>query len=568
MEPQRPAVARKDHRLSTESLVSDKGAPPLSEAAVRDVALRIDLPAPPAPAPRRTSGRVASVAPETKAALSRAKRYGREVLGRRVRVFWHEEQTWYTGRVKDFTEMEALGHLQWEPDEAAAAAPAAKRGRADRTSDPAKSATTAAAERDPHEIVTAIVCDGCEGEFELPDGIVVPEGDWFCAACAPAAPKSASPPRKRPRQGAAEPAPKASAAPKATAPKAAAEAVQAAEAEAAAPAEAEAAAWAAEARVWRLATRGPLCHVPTLLEHVGRESAPAGGSLAPAKLTAVVLSWLWHGALQPARPAAAPAASAALRAAAAAAPAAPAVADTAARHEQLAPTLRSLLAEMAPAREGEAAAAAAARSHRAVPVLRIVIDAMRRSVLSPVASNVASSEEVAVAACACLASTNPRAGAAAAALIDALCAAGSETVPSHFRAISKTVPTEAAGLLCSLLESPSIGGKQSPYFGAVDGAAASATLAEALPPLLRLRPKRPAADGVLILQGALLSCAEARGLLDGRGEGPGQLTATSRAALAASCGELAAWAERHRASGHASLGSGFRHAQARLAGPE
>jgi len=119
------------------------------------------------------------------------------------------------------------------------------------------------------------------------------------------------------------------------------------------------------------------------------------------------------------------------------------VADTAARHEQLAPTLRSLLAEMAPAREGEAAAAAAARSHRAVPVLRIVIDAMRRSVLSPVASNVASSEEVAVAACACLASTNPRAGAAAAALIDALCAAGSETVPSHFRAISKTVPTEA-----------------------------------------------------------------------------------------------------------------------------
>jgi len=241
-----------------------------------------------------------------------------------------------------------------------------------------------------------------------------------------------------------------------------------------------------------------------------------------------------------------------------------------------------------------AAAAAAARSHRAVPVLRIVIDAMRRSVLSPVASNVASSEEVAVAACACLASTNPRAGAAAAALIDALCAAGSETVPSHFRAISKTVPTEAvrdaaaaaftalpcavsrgrfvrslrglsveAGLLCSLLESPSIGGKQSPYFGAVDGAAASATLAEALPPLLRLRPKRPAADGVLILQGALLSCAEARGLLDGQ-----SLTATSRAALAASCGELAAWAERHRASGHASLGSGFRHAQARLAGPE
>ena len=117
-------------------------------------------------------------------------------------------------------------------------------------------------------------------------------------------------------------------------------------------------------------------------------------------------------------------------------------------------------------------------------------------------------------------------------------------------------------MLCSLLEPPSIGGKQSPYFGAVDGAAASATLAEALPPLLRLRPKRPAADGVLILQGALLSCAEARGLLDGRGEG------CSRAALAASCGELAAWAERHRASGHASLGSGFRHAQARLAGPE
>ena len=129
MEPQRPAVARKDHRLSTESLVSDKGAPPLSEAAVRDVALRIDLPAPPAPAPRRTSGRVASVAPETKAALSRAKRYGREVLGRRVRVFWHEEQTWYTGRVKDFTEVqqehlvlyddgdsqyEALGKARWE----------------------------------------------------------------------------------------------------------------------------------------------------------------------------------------------------------------------------------------------------------------------------------------------------------------------------------------------------------------------------------------------------------------------------------------------------------------------
>ena len=117
-------------------------------------------------------------------------------------------------------------------------------------------------------------------------------------------------------------------------------------------------------------------------------------------------------------------------------------------------------------------------------------------------------------------------------------------------------------MLCSLLESPSIGGKQSPYFGAVDGAAASATLAEALPPLLRLRPKRPAADGVLILQGALLSCAEARGLLDGQ-----SLTATSRAALAASCGELAAWAERHRASGHASLGSGW-DAQARLAGPE
>ncbi|EOD22356.1 hypothetical protein EMIHUDRAFT_116813 [Emiliania huxleyi CCMP1516] len=35
----------------------------------------------------------------------------------------------------------------------------------------------------PDEIVTAIVCDGCEGDFELPCGVPVPEGDWFCAAC-------------------------------------------------------------------------------------------------------------------------------------------------------------------------------------------------------------------------------------------------------------------------------------------------------------------------------------------------------------------------------------------------
>ena len=33
------------------------------------------------------------------------------------------------------------------------------------------------------EIVTAIVCDGCDGGFELPPGTLAPEGEWFCAAC-------------------------------------------------------------------------------------------------------------------------------------------------------------------------------------------------------------------------------------------------------------------------------------------------------------------------------------------------------------------------------------------------
>ncbi|EOD25865.1 hypothetical protein EMIHUDRAFT_206065 [Emiliania huxleyi CCMP1516] len=35
----------------------------------------------------------------------------------------------------------------------------------------------------PDEIVTAIVCDGCDGDFELPPGVPVPDGEWYCAAC-------------------------------------------------------------------------------------------------------------------------------------------------------------------------------------------------------------------------------------------------------------------------------------------------------------------------------------------------------------------------------------------------
>jgi len=35
----------------------------------------------------------------------------------------------------------------------------------------------------PDEIVTAIVCDGCDGDFELPPGTLAPEGEWYCAAC-------------------------------------------------------------------------------------------------------------------------------------------------------------------------------------------------------------------------------------------------------------------------------------------------------------------------------------------------------------------------------------------------
>ena len=35
----------------------------------------------------------------------------------------------------------------------------------------------------PNEIVTAIVCDGCDGDFELPPGVPVPDGEWYCAAC-------------------------------------------------------------------------------------------------------------------------------------------------------------------------------------------------------------------------------------------------------------------------------------------------------------------------------------------------------------------------------------------------
>ena len=31
--------------------------------------------------------------------------------------------------------------------------------------------------------MTAVVCDGCDGEFELPRGTPVPKGDWFCPAC-------------------------------------------------------------------------------------------------------------------------------------------------------------------------------------------------------------------------------------------------------------------------------------------------------------------------------------------------------------------------------------------------
>jgi len=47
----------------------------------------------------------------------------------------------------------------------------------------------AAAAADPEEIVTTIVCDGCEAEFELLPGEPVPDGDWFCAACKPAQPQ-------------------------------------------------------------------------------------------------------------------------------------------------------------------------------------------------------------------------------------------------------------------------------------------------------------------------------------------------------------------------------------------
>ena len=34
----------------------------------------------------------------------------------------------------------------------------------------------------PDEIVTAIVCDGCDGDFELPPGVPVPDGEWYCAS--------------------------------------------------------------------------------------------------------------------------------------------------------------------------------------------------------------------------------------------------------------------------------------------------------------------------------------------------------------------------------------------------
>ena len=50
----------------------------------------------------------------------------------------------------------------------------------------------------PDEIVEAIVCDGCDGEFELPPGTTAPEGEWFCAACGAGA-RDRAERRKRPR---------------------------------------------------------------------------------------------------------------------------------------------------------------------------------------------------------------------------------------------------------------------------------------------------------------------------------------------------------------------------------
>ncbi|TYZ61902.1 hypothetical protein PybrP1_006478 [[Pythium] brassicae (nom. inval.)] len=44
----------------------------------------------------------------------------------------------------------------------------------------------------PHELVTLLICDGCEGEFDIaqltPPLREIPQGDWFCGACAGVAP--------------------------------------------------------------------------------------------------------------------------------------------------------------------------------------------------------------------------------------------------------------------------------------------------------------------------------------------------------------------------------------------
>ena len=177
------------------------------------------------PVPRRTSRRVGCAAPVARATLTR---YGREVLGRRVRIFWPEEDAWYSGRVKDVslvddthyvlyddgeTRWEPLSTVLWElypassPDDAAGTRPSAP-GRAAARQQAAVApvvleavavrSSLAPASLHPDEIVEAIVCDGCDGEFELPPGTTAPEGEWFCAACGAGA-RDGAERRKRPR---------------------------------------------------------------------------------------------------------------------------------------------------------------------------------------------------------------------------------------------------------------------------------------------------------------------------------------------------------------------------------
>ena len=73
------------------------------------------------------------------------------------------------------------GDAESAASSAAAAVPAAVRASKSRARFARRGGS--AAPLDPEEIVNAIVCDGCERDFELPGGARAPEGEWFCAEC-------------------------------------------------------------------------------------------------------------------------------------------------------------------------------------------------------------------------------------------------------------------------------------------------------------------------------------------------------------------------------------------------